>query len=177
MLDRSSIASLDDHALLESLKGVVARSNQITALLLAHLAEVDARGAYRQWSCPTLQSYCTYELRLSEDEAWRRCRAARIVRQFPRSLDMLADSSLHLTGLLLVGPHLTPENESELLGRVAFRSKREIERILAEIAPRPDVPAIVRRPVTGSPRTPTPGRPWRWRRGSVRRTTSRATSR
>jgi hypothetical protein len=56
MLDRSSIASLDDHALLESLKTVVARAYQITALLLAHLAEVDARGAYRQWSCPTLQS-------------------------------------------------------------------------------------------------------------------------
>ena len=56
MLDRTHLASLDDRALLESLKGVVARSNQITALLLAHLAEVDARGAYRLWSCPTLQA-------------------------------------------------------------------------------------------------------------------------
>jgi 5-methylcytosine-specific restriction endonuclease McrA len=143
MLDRTHLASLDDQALLQSLKAVAARANQITALLLAHLAEVEARGAYRLWSCPTLQAYCTYELRLSEDEAWRRCRAARMARQFPRLLDMLADASLHLTGLLLVGPHLTPENASERLGRVAFRSKREIERILAEIAPRPDVPAIV----------------------------------
>jgi hypothetical protein len=143
MLHRPSLASLPDEALLQSLKAVAARSNQITAVLLQHLAEVEARGAHRLWACPTLQSYCVYELRCSEDEAWRRCRAARLARQFPRLLDMLADSTLHLTGLLLDGPHLTAGNERELLARVAFRTKREIERILAEIAPRPDVPSLV----------------------------------
>ncbi len=35
-----------------------------------------------------------YELRLSEDEAQRRCRAARVARQFPILFEMLADAEI-----------------------------------------------------------------------------------
>jgi hypothetical protein len=57
-------------------------SNELTAQLLAHLAEVEARGIHRTMACASLYVYCVYELRMSEDEAQRRCRAARICRQF-----------------------------------------------------------------------------------------------
>ncbi|HKO94044.1 MAG TPA: hypothetical protein VJU61_22980 [Polyangiaceae bacterium] len=53
---------------------------------------------------------------------------------------MLAEASLHLTGILLLGPHLTHENGQELLARARFRTKRETERLVAEIAPCHDVP-------------------------------------
>jgi hypothetical protein len=36
----------------------VGSSNRLNALVLAHLAEVDARGAYRDWACDTLAAYC-----------------------------------------------------------------------------------------------------------------------
>src|SRR6185295_3318504 len=64
-------------------------------------------------------------------------------RQFPVLLDMLADASLHLTGILLIGPHLTEANQSELLARARFRSKRELERLVAELAPCCDVPSKI----------------------------------
>jgi hypothetical protein len=83
------------------------------------------------------------ELRLSEDEAQRRCRAARVARQFPVLFETLADASIHLTGILLLAPYLTVENHRELLARARYRRKREIERLVAEIAPSIDVPAIV----------------------------------
>jgi hypothetical protein len=118
-------------------------SNRLTALVLAHLAEVEARGAHRSWACPTLLIYCVYELRLSEDEAQRRCRAARVARRFPISFEMLEEGLIHLTGILLLGPHLTEENHRELLARARFRRKREIEKLVAEIAPWSDVPAVV----------------------------------
>jgi hypothetical protein len=89
----------------------------MSAVVLAHLAEVDVRGAHRQWACDTLVAYCVYELRLSEDEAQRRCRAARVARQFPLLFSMLADGSIHLTGIVLLAPHLTPENHREVLAR------------------------------------------------------------
>jgi len=111
--------------------------------VLAHLAEVDARGAYRKWACDTLMTYCVYELRLSEDEAQRRCRAARVARQFPVLFEMLADASIHLTGILLLAPYLTVENHRALLARARYRRKREIERLVAEIAPSVDVPSTV----------------------------------
>ena len=137
------IQALDDDALLHSLKRFVGSSNHLTALVLAHLAEVDARGAYRRWACDTLVTYCVYELRLSEDEAQRRCRAARVARQFPILFDMLADASIHLTGILMLAPYLTEENHREVLARARYRRKTEIQRLVAELAPSCDVPAVI----------------------------------
>jgi hypothetical protein len=56
---------------------------------------------------------------------------------------MLAEGAIHLTGLVLLAPHLTEENHAELLARARFRTKREIEHLVAEIAPRADVPARI----------------------------------
>src|SRR5688572_2509626 len=137
------LRNLDDDGLLRSLKRHVASSNRLNALVLAHLAEVDARGAYRHWACETLAAYCVYELRLSEDEAQRRCRAARVARQFPLLLELLAEGSIHLTAILMLAPHLTAENHVELIARARYRRKREIERFIAELAPAVDVPALV----------------------------------
>ncbi len=137
------LTEVSEEALLVNLKRCVGSENEITALVLAHLAEIDARGAYRQSACATLVSYCVYELRLSEDEAQRRCRAARVARQFPILFEMLADASIHLTGIVLLAPHLTQENHAELLARARYRTKRELEKLLAQVAPRADVPNVI----------------------------------
>ena len=86
---------------------------------------------------------------------------------------MLADGRLHLTAIAKLAPHLTPENREALLKRAAHKSKRQIEELVAELAPRPDAPALMRklperRAVTTSPSPPTrPGR-----RGASSRTAS-----
>lgn len=64
---------------------------------------------------------------------------------------MLADASIHLTGILLLGPHLTDDNHGEILARARYRTKREIEKLVAEVAPRDDVPARIE-PLHVSPR-------------------------
>lgn len=131
----SALAQLSDETLHVEVKRLVGRANTLTAELLAHLAAVEARGIHRERACSSLYTYCIYELCMSEDEAQRRCRAARLARQFPVLLEMIAEASLHLTGVLLIGPHLTSENQVELLARVRFRTKREIEQIVGEFAP------------------------------------------
>ena len=139
----SALAQLSDETLHVEVKRLLGRANTLTAELLAHLAEVEARGIHRERASSSLYTYCVYELCMSEDEAQRRCRAARLTRQFPVLLQMLAEASLHLTGLLLIGPHLTAENQDELLARVRFRTKREIEQIIGELAPAADLPACI----------------------------------
>ncbi|MEO8183730.1 MAG: hypothetical protein ABI895_33285, partial [Deltaproteobacteria bacterium] len=47
------------------------------------------------------------------------------------------------TGILLIGPHLTEENQAELLARARYRTKRELERLVAEIAPCRDLPSVI----------------------------------
>jgi hypothetical protein len=78
-----SPAELSDSELLVATRSLVGRSNQLLATLLVHLAEVEARGIHRTRACSSLYTYCIYELRFSEDEAFRRVSAARLVRRFP----------------------------------------------------------------------------------------------
>jgi len=50
-----------------------------------------------------------------------------------------------LTGLRLLVPHLTEKNQAKVLAEAAGKSKREIEEIVARLAPREPVPALIRR--------------------------------
>ncbi|HET9959550.1 MAG TPA: hypothetical protein VFQ61_33895 [Polyangiaceae bacterium] len=68
---------LSDSELLSATRRLVASSNQLLALLLVHLAEVEDRGLHRTRACSSLYTYCMYELRFSEDQAFRRVAAAR----------------------------------------------------------------------------------------------------
>jgi hypothetical protein len=65
------------------------------------------------------------------------------VKQFPALLDAIADGELHLTGLLMIGPHLTAENQVEVLGRARFRTKKEIGKLIRELNPLPGAPDLV----------------------------------
>jgi len=131
---------VSDDDLLRHTRRLVGRSNELLATLLAHLAEVDARGIHRRRACPSLYMYCVYELRLSEDAAFRRARVAKLARQFPVIFQQVADGELHLTALVLLAPHLTEENHRELLALAKHRTKREVLRIVRTLAPEPAVP-------------------------------------
>jgi hypothetical protein len=137
------ISALSDAELLANTRGLIGRSNQLVAALLAHLGEVEVRGLHRTRACSSLFAYCVYELRLSEDEAVRRVTAARLVRKFPELLDAVATGELHLTGLLLLGPHLTRENFGQVMARAKHRSKKEITKLVRTLDPLPDVPARI----------------------------------
>src|SRR5436190_19239789 len=80
---------------------------------------------------------------MSEDAAFRRSKAARLVRLYPELRDAIAKGEIHLTGLLMIGPYLGGEHHADLLRRARFRSKRELLRLIAEIDPKAAVPARV----------------------------------
>jgi hypothetical protein len=50
-----------------------------------------------------------------------------------------------LTSVRLLGPCLTEENHLAVLSRAENKSRREIEALKAELAPRPDAPSLLRR--------------------------------
>src|SRR6266542_3742606 len=132
---------LSDSVLLHDLAALVAHDRATTAALLAHIAEVDERRLYLPAAYPSMYAYCVGELRLCERAAFKRIRAARTARRFPAIFPALAEGRLHLSGVVLLAPHLTPENAEELLAAAADRSKAELERLLAERFPRPELPA------------------------------------
>jgi hypothetical protein len=110
---------------------------------LAYLAEVEERGLHLREACSSLFAFCVERLHLSEGAAAKRVWAARTARRFPLVLKMIASGEIHLSGVHLLTRHLTEENHVELLARARHRSKREIEKLIAEIAPKPDVASRV----------------------------------
>jgi hypothetical protein len=90
-------------------------------------------------------AYCTEVLHFSEAAAYHRIQAARAARAYPLVLEYLRRGELHLSGVKLLAPHLTPENHVELLERARHQSKRAIEAWLADRAPKPDAASLVRR--------------------------------
>jgi hypothetical protein len=70
-------------------------------------------------------------------------------------VEMLADGRLHLSGIAKLSPLLTETNRETLLARAAHQSKRKIEERVAELLPKPDVPATMRKlPVHRKNRSP-----------------------
>jgi hypothetical protein len=150
----SSFMDLSDRELLEQVKSLAANERHATARLVASLAEFDARRLYLGEGCSSLYAYCMQVLHLSEHATFNRIEAARAARRFPLVLERLTDGSVHLTAIRLLAPKLTPENQRALLDAARHKSKREIEYLLAEMNPRPDVPASVRKLPT--PKVPEP---------------------
>ena len=139
------LSALSDDALLLGLNRLLAQSRRVESGLLAHVAEVDARRLWAREAFPSMFAYCTGALKLSESEAYLRITVGRASREHPSILGLLAQGHLHLSGIALLAPHLTSENAERLLARAAFKSKREVEELVAELAPRPDVPASIRK--------------------------------
>ena len=142
-----SLAHVKDHVLLRDLTALTARDRATTALLLAHIAEVDARRLYATAGYSAMYHYCIRKLGFSEDMASKRIRAARVARRFPFVFDAIADGRLHVTGVSLLSStlrNLRAKQATELLVAAENRTKDEILVVLAERFPQPDVAARVR---------------------------------
>jgi 5-methylcytosine-specific restriction endonuclease McrA len=145
MRSTPALDTIPDDELLRRLVDLLRQSRHAEADLVAHIGEVDARRLYTREASPSMFAYCTERLHLSDAEAYLRITAARASREHPALLEMLADGRLHLSAIAKLAPHLTPENKGTLLQRAAHRSKRQIEELIAELVPRPDVPSLVRK--------------------------------
>ena len=138
-----SLSHVSDGNLARDLAAAAARDRASTAVLLAHIAEFDARKLFLPAAHPSMHSYCTMELHLSNDAAYKRIQAARAARQFPAIFEAVADGRLHLAAACLLAPYLTAESANELIAAATHRSKAEVERLLADRCPQAELPQRV----------------------------------
>ena len=132
------LTHLRDDALLRDLDALAAQDRTTTANLLAHIAEIDARRLYAPAGYSSMHAYCVEKLRLSDDSAWKRLQVARPARRFPKIYAALAEGRVHLSGLVVLAPHLTASNVDDLLSAASGRRKSEIEILVANRFPQPE---------------------------------------
>jgi hypothetical protein len=142
---RNRLSELPNGELVAEVKRLAERERSVTACLIASLAELDARRLYLDEGCSSLFTYCTQVLHLSEHAAYGRIEAARAARRFPAILDRLADGSLTLTAVGLLARHITAANHRAVIDAARHRTRREVEHLVATLAPRPPVPSSVRK--------------------------------
>ena len=149
---QSLLPGLSDDELLHRLSAILQQSRRVEAVLIAHIDEVDHRSLVAREACSSMFIYCTDVLNLSESEAYFRITVARASRSHPMLLEMLADGRLHVSGIAKLAPHLTETNRDSVLARAAHQSKRQIEELVAELSPKPDVPSTIRKLPQQAPR-------------------------
>jgi len=140
-----SLAALSNHELLAQTARLVSAERHAAVELIALLAEVDSRELYLGEGFPSLFAYCTQALHLSESAAYDRITAARASREFPIVLERLVSGAITLTTVRLLKPHLTAGNCERCLDAASHKTKREVELLVATLAPQPDVAPSVRR--------------------------------
>jgi 5-methylcytosine-specific restriction endonuclease McrA len=140
-----SLQDLSNAQLLVEVQRLARSERCATAALVRALAELDERRLYLAEGFSSLFGYCTQVLHLSEHAAYGRIEAARCVRKFPIVLGLLEEGAVTLTTITLLAPHLTQANHMRVLDLARNKSKRDVECIVAELRPAPDLPPTIRK--------------------------------
>src|SRR5687768_10858927 len=141
----TSLRDLSDRELFDQLKTLAGRERGATALLVAHIAELDRRDVFLREGYTSLFTYCRDGLGLSEHEALNRIEAARAAQRFPVIIEMLSAGLVHLTAVRLLAPHLTPDNHQGVLAEARGKKTEQIREMVARLAPQPDARISVRK--------------------------------
>ncbi len=135
---------ISDDELLRGLSKLLQESRRVESDLVAHIGEVEHRRLFVRYAS-SMFVYVTEFLHFSEHEAYLRIGVARAARKHPIVLEILRDGRLHLSGIARLAPLLTEANRESVLARASGMSKREIEELVAELSPKDDVPATIRK--------------------------------
>ncbi len=144
------VERLSDDKLCCEASRLVKLSNRTTAELIAHLAVIDQRKAFRSTDSarPKYSStwaYCLEGLGLSEPQAHTRLAVARVCQRFPSLLDAIHASRMTLTVAYKLAPHLTEQNATELIQACEGMTKTQVEEFLVELKPKGEVCSGIRR--------------------------------
>jgi hypothetical protein len=129
-------SSLDSTALARRLAELVGDERNLQVHFLLHLDEFDRRRAYLDAGFGSLWDYCLKALHLREGAAGRRIAAMRVLRRFRRLELALRDGRLCLSTVSLLAQVLTEENLDDLVARAAYKTKAEVEHLVASVRPR-----------------------------------------
>lgn len=113
--------------------------------ILHQLHETERRRLYSKYKCKSLFEYTVKFMKYSNDQADRRIKAMRLLRDVPKIEEKINEGALNLTNLALAqklfilekksGTPMSGAQKVEVLARLENRTTREAEKIVFEIKP------------------------------------------
>lgn len=141
---RPNLYQLTDDELIASLKTLVKEERERVTDILRHLAEMDRRRLADKHGYPSLFEYCVKALRFAEGETARRIHASRAAVKYPVLYRYINRGLMNVTAVSLLAPHLNHRNHRQIIRSAVGRNTRQIEALVATLAPTPDRPDRVK---------------------------------
>ncbi len=128
-------------------KALLEQQLTLDVRVIENLRWMHQEKAYLAYGSPSFHRFCVDVLGMSDDSAWRRIHAAKLVEQFPEVVKPLIEKGeVHLTGLALLDRVITPANGKRLIEEAAGKSTTEIKAIVAREAPEAGVSLVRKLP-------------------------------
>lgn len=139
------LKSIADELLLRETKRLVREEREILTEILHHLREIERRRLFSSLQYGSLFAYATKELGYSEDQAYRRIQAMRLLKEIPEIEEKINQGTLNLTHLgmaqslfkkeeKIYGNSYSKDEKIGVLEKLQNTSKREAEKITLSLS-------------------------------------------
>jgi hypothetical protein len=129
--------ALSTEEIIHQLKSLAADERAGLIKSLSRLSELQRRDVPQEKSCSSLFWFCVKELGYCESVAYYRAKAAHIGTKFPVLLELLESGELSIAVVAELSDHLTFENHRRLIRLSKGATRKQVERIVAELHPEP----------------------------------------
>jgi len=139
------ISHLSDKALLQQTLLLVKKEKELLSEILLHLREVNRRRLYCDLGYGSLFQYCVKQLGYSEDQAYRRINALKLVKEMPEIQEQIASGELSLSTLSVAQSLFKADatvDKKKVIQALRNKSKREAEKIVGKFSPK--IPEVKR---------------------------------
>ncbi|WP_408096205.1 hypothetical protein ACJVC5_14290 [Peredibacter sp. HCB2-198] len=138
-----NLKHLTDNTLLSDTKRLARLERETMTKILHHLKEIERRKLFCDLGYPNMLEYAVKELGYSEPSASRRINAAKLLKEIPEIEEKIQSGVLNLTnlgqaaGLFKKEKINEPTKKKIILKKLENKTKRQAEKILAELSPMP----------------------------------------
>src|SRR5262245_37966680 len=146
------MTDLSAHDLLTQLRQSLGSERTALADFLVALAELDRRRLYVELGWSSAWDFCCRALGLSETATHYRLAAARQIQKQPELVDQIRSGRLCITTLAKLSRVMTDENRAALVAEASGKPTRQVEQMVARLAPKPVPRDVIRR--TDAPVSP-----------------------
>ena len=117
------------------------KERELLTAVLWHLKEIDARRLFCDLGFSSLFAYCTKKLGYSDDQAFRRINAARLLKDLPEMAEKLSSGDLTLTNASLAQSlfrqeKMPAEKKRDVLAQLENKTTKEAEAIIVGMNPK-----------------------------------------
>lgn len=139
------LKNLGDRVLVERVEALAKEERELLAKVLHYLREIERRRLFAELNYKSLHEFATRRLGYSDDQAYRRIAAMRLLKEIPEIEEKITSGDLSLSHIGLAqslfnqerkyaGRIFTKEEKQDVFEKISTKSIREAERITVSMA-------------------------------------------